>query len=312
MLRDIFNQEINIKKGMVALLVLVLIATTSVTGFLLASENKDIVISKAEGNLHNEEKGNIDNKDFGKDIDEQELEQVEEIKVYVVGEVIKPGVVTLRKGQIIQDAIELAGGPTENADVENINMAFELQENVMLKIKSRKDIIRQISVAGNNIENAASGETVDKSTSRKSTSGKSTSSKGTSAQSTTNKTTSGKGSTSVSGNNAPVNNTAEIGSTTKSDVCVDETIVGVSIIKDSGGALVGENENKDSKNVKININKATVDELDTLPGIGPSTASKIVSYREKNGEFKKIEDIMNVTGIGEIKFNGFKDFITVK
>jgi len=47
--------------------------------------------------------------------------------VYVVGEVNKPGVVTLKKGQIIQDAIELAGGPTEDADIENINLAYELR-----------------------------------------------------------------------------------------------------------------------------------------------------------------------------------------
>jgi len=48
-----------------------------------------------------------------------------------------------------------------------------------------------------------------------------------------------------------------------------------------------------------------------LPGIGPAIAAKIVAYREQNGKFKSIEDIMNVSGIGQSKFNNIKDFITV-
>ncbi len=61
----------------------------------------------------------------------------------------------------------------------------------------------------------------------------------------------------------------------------------------------------------ININTASLDELDSLPGIGPSTAQKIIDYRENNGPFATIEDIMNVAGIGESKFNQIKDLITV-
>jgi comEA protein len=62
---------------------------------------------------------------------------------------------------------------------------------------------------------------------------------------------------------------------------------------------------------KININFATVDELDTLDGIGPSKAEAIVKYRETQGPFLKIEDIMNVSGIGEKTFEKLKDYITV-
>ena len=61
----------------------------------------------------------------------------------------------------------------------------------------------------------------------------------------------------------------------------------------------------------ININSATQADLETLPGIGSSTALKIINYREKNGEFKSIEDIMNVPGIGEAKFNNIKDYICI-
>ena len=62
---------------------------------------------------------------------------------------------------------------------------------------------------------------------------------------------------------------------------------------------------------KININTATQEELDSLPGIGPSTALKIINYRKENGKFSKIEDLKEVSGIGEAKFNQLKDLITV-
>lgn len=61
----------------------------------------------------------------------------------------------------------------------------------------------------------------------------------------------------------------------------------------------------------ININKASVSELDTLPGIGKARAEAIIEYREKNGGFKAKEDIMNVSGIGEGIYDKLKDLITV-
>ena len=62
--------------------------------------------------------------------------------------------------------------------------------------------------------------------------------------------------------------------------------------------------------VKVNINKATVDELSTLKRIGPSYAQRIVDYRQQNGPFEKPEDIMKVRGIGIRTFEANKDFIT--
>jgi competence protein ComEA len=61
----------------------------------------------------------------------------------------------------------------------------------------------------------------------------------------------------------------------------------------------------------VNINTATLEELDTLPGIGLTTAQKIIDYRTVNGPFSVIEDIMNVSGIGPSTFEGLKDLITV-
>lgn len=63
---------------------------------------------------------------------------------------------------------------------------------------------------------------------------------------------------------------------------------------------------------KVNINKAGLEELKTLPGIGPVMAQNIIDYRENNGPFKKLEDIKNVSGIGEKKFEQIRDKISIR
>ena len=62
----------------------------------------------------------------------------------------------------------------------------------------------------------------------------------------------------------------------------------------------------------MNINSASVAELETLPGIGPAFAQRIVDYREQNGPFSSIEDIVQVKGIGPSTFDKLKDLITVR
>ena len=73
-------------------------------------------------------------------------------------------------------------------------------------------------------------------------------------------------------------------------------------------ACINENTSTSSK---ISINKASLEQLQTLPGIGEAKAKDIISYREQNGPFTKLEDITKVSGIGENVFVKIKDYITL-
>lgn len=81
-------------------------------------------------------------------------------------------------------------------------------------------------------------------------------------------------------------------------------------ISESAGESVLEDE--DVKDGKININTADIDLLQTINGVGESLASKIIDYRKQNGKFKSIEDLKNVSGIGDKKFEDIKDKVILK
>ncbi len=81
--------------------------------------------------------------------------------------------------------------------------------------------------------------------------------------------------------------------------------------KESTNSTQG-NSTTNTSSKKVNINTASQEELDSLPGIGPSIATKIIDYREQNGKFNSIEEIKEVSGIGDAKYDKIKDSITVK
>lgn len=175
---------------------------------------------------------NLKNNEKEKNEDKEE----DVMAIHVTGEVKNPGVVKVKQGSRIEDIIEAAGGLTENADITNVNLAFEVEDGMKIRIPSNDE--------GNENE----------------------------------------------GN-----------------------IIEHYITQDSGkGVIVSEDKSSENLSLVININTANETELEQLPGIGASIAGRIIDYRNKNGKFKAIEDIKNVTGIGETKFEKIKDFIKVK
>ena len=161
----------------------------------------------------------------------EEKNNEEKVVVHVIGEVNNPGVVTLPEGSRIIDAINKAGGKTEEADLSKINLAFIVEDGTQIYIPRINENLNQVNLIS------------------------------------------------------------------------DGAGIGV-IINDS-------NLEENGVEVKVNINTANKEKLETLPGIGETTAQKIIDYRETNGKFKTIEDIKNVSGIGEAKYESLKDKITV-
>jgi competence protein ComEA len=68
---------------------------------------------------------------------------------------------------------------------------------------------------------------------------------------------------------------------------------------------------KEMSETPVNLNTATAAQLETLPGVGAATAQRILEYRQKSGGFKKIEELMNVRGIGEVNFLKLKALVSV-
>ncbi len=92
---------------------------------------------------------------------------------------------------------------------------------------------------------------------------------------------------------------------------------GVILAQQNSGNQVSEGKVKSQlqqvqQSTKLNINRASKSDLEKLPGIGPTIAERIVNYREEHGAFKSIEDLKNVKGIGDKKFEALKDLITVE
>lgn len=99
----------------------------------------------------------------------------------------------------------------------------------------------------------------------------------------------------------------------KSEENVDVTEEIPYVTSENGGNIVtdGNNISSSSSNLIVNINTSSQSELETLPGIGESTAIKIIEYRKQNGKFNSIEEIKNVPGIGDAKYENIKNYITI-
>lgn len=158
---------------------------------------------------------------------EKEEEQENFIVIHITGEIKTPGIIKIKENSRLADAIEAAGGLTENADINKINLAYIISDGQKIYIPNIND---------------------------------------------------------------------------KTEDYVNS---------EAGNGVIIENMESNNKKL-VNINTATQAELETLTGIGASTALKIINYRKENGKFKNIEEIKNVSGIGEAKYEVIKNNICVR
>jgi competence protein ComEA len=84
-------------------------------------------------------------------------------------------------------------------------------------------------------------------------------------------------------------------------------------VRDGEQILLGEACGEQSADTRglVSLNSATVEEFDSLPGIGPTLAQRIVSWREQNGGFASLDQLNDVTGIGDKLFAGISEFVTL-
>lgn len=103
---------------------------------------------------------------------------------------------------------------------------------------------------------------------------------------------------------------ADLSSINKAEVVTDGQKIHINKKGESSNGEGGE-ASTGSGGRKININQADESKLQDIPGVGPSMASRIIDYRNTNGRFKTIEDLKNVSGIGDKRFESMKDMITI-
>jgi competence protein ComEA len=85
----------------------------------------------------------------------------------------------------------------------------------------------------------------------------------------------------------------------------------LAVVAPTGRASIEEQQSSAQQAPALNLNTATQADLEKLPGVGPATAKQILDYRQKNNGFKKVEELMNVKGIGEKSFLKLKPLVTI-
>lgn len=208
----------------------------------------------------------------------QEEKIVNKIKVEVKGEVALPGVYELDDESRLQDLIDAAGGFNEKAYYDNINLSMKLKDEMVLVVYN-KDKVNKSSNNSNKTNNL-------------------------------NKSSKVNANTSISNEADEKNIKPEY----NIDVALENNESVIEKEKNITTEVVKPNDNNDestSINKLVNINTAGVKELSTLTGIGEAKAQKIIDYREANGGFKSIDEIMKVKGIGKATYEKFKANITI-
>lgn len=221
-------------------IITIMLIIISIYGYKSLNQDEEVIIL---GEILNDEEmvnsQNDDNQLNSETINNEEnmlnvYENLEgKIIVHITGAVKTTGIIILPEGARIADAIDKAGGLTKEADLDEVNLAYELEDGQKVYIPSVQDKADE----GNKVY----------------------------------------------------------------------------VTDGSGNNVIVENQNSSNViNKKVNINTATQSELENLPGIGESIATRIIQYRKQNGRFETIEDLKNVSGIGDAKFENIKEYILVK
>lgn len=204
----------NDKKDKIIIALVILIVLTLSYNFVNKKNNEDFIIENNPPSSFSETKNEkIKEESLSNEKNHEDLSK----KVHISGEIKNPGVYTVDENDRLEDLVNKAGGLSKDADIDRINLALRLEDQMRIIIPNINDKEKE-----NNEED-----------------------------------------------------------------------------------ILGQNNDK-----KVNINEADQEALMTLPNIGEKRALAIIEYREKN-KFKKIEDIKNVSGIGDKYFEAMKDMIVV-
>ena len=214
-------------------IIVVIIGSLIFLGYYYFNDKED---SKKKTNLLESTKKEDKEKDSKK-------EEITEIMIDIKGEVINQGIYKLKSGSRVIDAINMAGGLTNNANTSVLNLSKKLIDEMVIIVYSNYEV--------ENFEKTKEEET-------------------------------------------KVLESCKTGyDNIENDACIEpETSI-------------------ETQTSKISINNASLEELMTLSGIGEAKAKSIIEYREQNGGFNSIEDIKNVTGIGDALFDQIKENITL-
>ncbi|MBN2305344.1 MAG: SLBB domain-containing protein [Anaerolineae bacterium] len=213
--------------------------------------------------------------------------------VYITGAVANPETVaTLDYGSRVLHALEAAGGPQTNADLERVNLAQVLEDGDQIHVPTRKPgsddaptpVIRVITPTPGSLVVYVTGE-INK------------------PETIANLPIGSRVQDAIDAAGGPTGN-ADLDRVNLSQLLNDGDMVYVPPL--DGDAISTPTPNRPPL---VHINSATVEELDALPGIGPSLAQAIVDYRTENGPFLNLEDLDNVPGIGPSKLEAIRDLV---
>lgn len=174
---------------------------------------------------------------------EKEIKQENMYKVDIKGQVVTPGIYTMKESSRVIDVIEAAGGLTDNANTTVLNLSKKITDEMVIIVYSNEEVT-----------NFAKTKEIEKQVQEQ------------------------------------CNQKDE--NSLKNDACICD-------------------DNQITSTILVSINTASVEELMTLPGIGEAKAQDIINYRNDNGLFQTIEDIKNVSGVGDSLFAKIKDYITI-